>query len=361
LNLYSRYLLTRTTITFIGFLSILICLIWFSRAISLVKYVTENGVQLGQFLFLFVLILPWLLLFIIPVSLFAAILITYNRLLLNNEITILKNSGLTKLQICRPILWLVILCVVFCYMISFYLMPYSNQKLRLLRHDFRNNYNSLSFNPQTFETLNNLTIYARNRDQDNNLFGIILNDERSSKYSVTITAKKGNIVSENSSALLYMEDGTLQKFNRLDNKSEILKFDNYVFNLIENEKASRHTRWGAKERFLPDLINYGPEVDYILADKLRSEFHQRLAFPLFSLVFSLIAFSCILYGQFSRGGNLRNIIMAISGTTLFLATSIPLADLIEYSARCIPLLYLNFALFIAISLKFLVSNYRKTS
>lgn len=292
---------------------------------------------------------------------FAAILITYNRMLLSNEITILKNSGLTKLQICRPILGLIILCSVFCYMVSFYLMPYSNQKLRLLRHDFRNNYNSLSFNPQTFETLNNLTIYAKDRDQTNHLFGIILNDERSKKYSVTITAKKGNIVAEKNSALLYMEDGTLQKFNRLDNKSEILKFDNYVFNLIENEKPSSHTRWGAKERFLPDLINPGPEVDYILADKLRSEIHQRITFPLFSLVFSLIALACILHGQLNRSGNLKNIFIASAATTFFLATSIALSDLITSSEKCIPLLYLNFALFIAVSLKFLVSNNQKTS
>ncbi len=240
-------------------------------------------------------------------------------------------------------------------------MPYSNQKLRLLRHDFRNNYNTLSFNPQTFETLNNLTIYAKNRDQNNNLFGIILNDERSKKYSVTITAKKGNIIAKESSALLYMEDGTLQKFNKLDNKSEILKFDNYVFNLIENDKPSIHTTWGAKERFLPDLLDFGPDVDYILADKLRSELHQRLLFPLFSAVFSLIAFSCVLHGQFSRRGNLRNLIIATVGVALFLTTSIAISNLITSSEKCVPLLYLNFALFIAISLKFLVSNYRKTS
>ncbi len=356
MKLYSRYLLTKTAATFVGFLAILVCLIWFSRAISLVKFVTENGVKISQFLYLFVLILPWLLLFIIPISLFAAILMTYNRLISNNEITLLKNSGLTKLQICRPIAGLTFACSALCFLISFYFMPYANQQLRLMRYDFRNNYASLAFNPQTFETLNNLTIYARNRDKNNNLFGILLHDERSQKYSATITAKKGSIATEEGTVLLHMEDGTLQKFDRLTSKSEILNFDNYVFNLTENNQDHRAPRWNAKERFFDDLIEPEPDTDHILLEKFRAEIHQRITFPLFPIIFSLIAFSCILHGQFSRRGNLRNVVAAIFGATLFLASTLSICDLIASSAGCIPLLYLNLALFIALSLKFLTDK-----
>ncbi len=361
MNLYSRYIFTKTVTGFAGFISILISLIWFSRAIGLVRYVTENGVKLNQFLYLFVLILPWLLLFIIPVSIFAAILMIYSRLISSNEITILKNSGLTKLAICRPVAGFAIVCSVFCFLISFYLMPFANQQLRLLRFDFRNNYTSLAFNPQTFETLNNLTIYAKNRDEKNNLFGILLHDERSKKYSITITAQKGNIVAEESSALLYMEDGTVQKFNNEDNKSEILNFDNYVFNLTEGKQNNRTPRWNAKERFLQDLLEPEADADYLELEKFRSEIHQRIVFTLFPIIFSLIALSCILHGQFSRKGTLPNVLMAIFLATVFLATTLTFCDLIASSPGCIPLLYLNVALFIAVSLKFLTNNYRKKS
>lgn len=114
-------------------------------------------------------------------------------------------------------------------------MPYANKELRLSRVNIQDNYASLSFNPQTFETLKELTIYAKNRDKKNNLFGILLHDERASEYSITITAKNGRIVTEDRSALLYMENGTVQKFNYKEQKSEILDFDNYVFNLAENQ------------------------------------------------------------------------------------------------------------------------------
>lgn len=361
MNLYARYIFTKIVTAFAGFISILICLIWFSRAIGLVKYVTENGVKLSQFLYLFVLILPWLLLFIIPVSFFAAILMTYNRLISSNEITILKNSGLTKLAICRPVAGFAILCSAFCFLISFYLMPYANQQLRLSRFDFKNNYTSLAFNPQTFETLNNLTIYAKDRDEKNNLVGILLHDERSDKYSVTITAKQGNIVAKENSALLYLEDGTVQKFNHTDNKSEILNFDNYVFNLTEGKQTSHAPRWNAKERFVADLLDPEPDTDLFDLNKYYAEFHQRISVSLFPIIFALIALSAILHGQFSRHGNTPNILAAFIIVTVFLASSLTICDLIISNPHLVPLLYLNLILFAAVTTRFLTDNYHKKS
>ena len=151
--LYQRYFFQKTLISFLAIIAILISLIWFSRAISFVKYVTENGVELKQFFYLFILILPWMLLFIIPVSVFAAILLTFNRLLSSNEITILKNSGLTKMAICKPVLRLAAILSLICFVIAFFLMPYANKQLRLSRINIKDNYANLSFSPQTFETL----------------------------------------------------------------------------------------------------------------------------------------------------------------------------------------------------------------
>lgn len=361
MQIYSRYVLTKTVTSFFGFLSILLCLIWFSRAIGLVKYVTENGVKLSQFLYLFLLILPWLLIFIIPISVFVAILMVYSRMINSNEITILKNSGLTKLTICRPVAGFVALSSVICFLISFYLLPFANQQLRLSRNDFRNNYTSLSFAPQTFETLNNLTIYAQNRDETNHLFGILLHDERSKKSSTTITATKGQIVVEENVALLYMIDGTVQRFNKETNKSEILNFDNYVFNLTEGKQTSKTPRWSAKERFFMDLLYPEPDADYLELEKFRSEIHQRITYVIFPIIFAMIALAAILHGQFRRKGTSANVIAAVIVAVIFLISTISICDLIGSAPGCVPLLYLNFALFIAVSLKFLTDNQHKKS
>jgi len=359
LKLYSRYIFYKTLAGFGGLIAIFIALIWFSRAITFVKYVTENGVELSQFFYLFLLVLPWLLLFIIPVSLFTAIIMIYNRLIGSNEITILKNSGLTKIAISRPITSLAIISSLFCFIISFYLTPYANRELRLSRSDFRNNYANLSFSPQTFENLRNMTIYAKDRDEKNRLSGLLLHDRRSTKYSLTITAKSGNIITENDAAMLYMTDGTIQKFNYESHKTEILNFDNYVFNLTENQKNEDKMLWKTKELYIQELLN--PEKDLEASDlaQYRAELHQRLTYPLLPIIFSIIALACVLRGEFRRHGSIFNIVLATTMATIFLITTIATYDFIESSAKFVPVLYFNFILFFGVSFRILTHNHRR--
>ncbi len=317
---------------------------------------TENGVALSKFFYLFILILPWLLLFIIPVSLFAAILLIYNRLISNNEVVILKNSGLTKFEIGRPAILIGIIASLFCFTISLYFMPYANKQLRLSRIDFQDNYANLAFNPQTFETLKELTIYAKNRDENNQLFGILLHDERSPQYSITITAKTGKIVTEDEAALLHMEEGTVQKFNYESRQSEILNFDNYSFNLTENNKNSSRLHWKAKERYIHELINPNDDSEDFEIQKYRAEIHQRITYPLLPIIFSMIALACILRGEFSRKGNLPNIILAVALASIFLGLTLVSYNLLESSSKFLPLPYLNLIIFFTISQRLLTST-----
>lgn len=356
--LYSRYISNKILVGFAGLTTILISLIWFSRAIGFMTYVTENGIELSKFFYLFILIIPWILLFIIPISLFAAILLVYNRLLITNEITILKNSGLNKFSICKPAIPAITIAAILSFVVSFYFMPYANKEMRNLRNDLKNNYTNLSFTPGTFETLKNLTIYAKQRDENNRLSGILLHEEKSTKSSLTITAKSGNIGKESDATLLYMENGTIQKYNYLTEKSEILHFDNYVFNLTENQTGATNMRWKPKERYFSELLF--PEKDASSEDlaKNRAEINRRITNPFLPIILSMIALSCILHGTFSRRGNFSNIVIAIVQASVFMVSTILIYELIESSANYIFLLYLDFVAFFVIALKLLSEKYK---
>jgi lipopolysaccharide export system permease protein len=150
-----------------------------------------------------------------------------------------------------------------------------------------------------------------------------------------------------------MNDGTVQKFNYEDSKTEILNFDDYVFNLTENHKSENAFYWKAKERYLHELIN--PEEDSKEEDlaKYRAEINQRIAYPLLPIIFSIIAAASILRGNFNRRGNISNIILGISMAVIFLLLTIISCDLIEKSSKFTPLLYLNFIVFFTIGLNLL--------
>ncbi len=357
MKLYNKYIFSKVALSLVAITSLLVILIWFSRTIVFIRYITENGVGLEQFLSLFILILPWLLLFIIPISIFISILIIYNNLLLNNEITTLKNAGLTKIHISKPALILSLFLTLFCFFISLYLMPLANKALREKRNNFENNYSNLSFNQGVFEKLKNLTIYVKKKDIDNNLFGILINQIKDSENSLTITAKSGRVRYENNNLLLDMNDGTIQQFNYKDNKEEILNFDKYVFNLTENNKTDyQNKKWKVQEMFVSELINPSENSSPKELMQYKAELQQRFTYPLMSLLLSMIALSIMLRGDLNRHGNIKNIITSSIVAVLFFATTITIFRLLDTSLNFIPLLYLHLFIFFAATLRILTRS-----
>jgi len=356
--IFKRYLFKTNLLYSSSICAILIFLIWFSRVNGFVSYITENGIEVSKFINLFVLILPWLLMVIIPISLFVGTLINFNRLKNNNEITILKNSGLTKLQICQPVIFLAIICSLICYFIAFFLMPYANRILRESRIAINENYTNIAFKSKTFESFKDLTIYSKERDVNNNLFEIFLHDKRANEYSLTITARRGKIVIHNKSVFLQMEHGTVQKFNYENRNSEIMKFDNYVFNLSESAKISRNNKFKANEYFFNELLDPPENLSEEDYKKIKIEIHERLIDPLLSIALTLIALSLILKGEFKRNGNMNYIFYSILTASIYFMLNILSYSFIKYSNNLAILPYLNFIIFVYFALYLLQKNYR---
>lgn len=358
--LYKRYLLNRVTGYFFVIATILICLIWFTRAISFIKYITEKGIGISSFLYLFVLILPWLALLIIPISLFIAILACFGRMNTSNEITILKSSGLDKIAIAKPVIYVALMLTIFCYTISFYLMPLSNKNLRIVRKNFQHNYANILISPGIFESLNDLTIYVKKRYGNNQLSGILLFDNYNKNNAITLTAQDGDLIENNGSILMRLKNGTLQKYNPVERTSQILNFDSYIVNLSQNQKEEDEYTWKASERYIGELL-YPDKKKKLFPgelDSFRVELHQRLTIPLFSVILALIACGYILKGEFNRKGNYMNNIYAVFVAGIFIGITMASYNLMEKRPAFAFLLYANFLFFTLFSFYLLKSNFR---
>lgn len=356
MKLYNLYLTKKIVGYFAVIVSTLVLLIWFSKAVSFIRFITDKGIKFSDFLNLFLLILPWLMLIIIPISLFIAVLTAYNQMSNHNELTILKNSGLNKSKLSRSALWVAVFCCLLCYFISFFLMPFANKKLHSIRDDFEHNYANLMITPGIFENLNGLTIYVKTRDSSSNLSGILIYDNRGTDNATIITAKSGTINQDDASVLLYLNNGTAQRFNRQASKSDILNFDSYVVNLSDNSKQNVGFRWKAQERYINELINPNDPASPEDLIKYQVELHQRIVYPLFSLILTLIATASVLSGKFSRHGNLRHNIIAIVAAIMFIISIMTGYNLIEKSPKFIPLLYADLVSFFIVGRLFLESS-----
>jgi len=320
--IYKSYIFKTSLLNWLSITLILVVLIWFSRAITFLNLVIENGIKISDFFFLFVLILPWILIYILPISFFVSTLLSLNKLNNNSEIVILKNCGLSNLKISKPIIFLGIFITLICYFLSFYLMPLANKQLRISRNTIKENYTNIAFNPQTFESFNGITLYSAKRDDQNNLEGLIINDQTKSDSTITITAQKGNLVVQDDAVYLKLWNGSLQKYIFESGKTEILKFDSYVFNLNNKDQEYSDFKWKPNERFITELINY----DILSTDEqiraLRSELHKRINEPLISLIFSLIISTIILNSKLSRRSNFGVSFWALCLCLLYVITLI---------------------------------------
>lgn len=355
MKLYNLYLTRKIIGYFVVIVTTLVLLIWFNKAMSFVEFITEKGVTLRDFLNLFLLILPWLLLMIIPVALFIAILTAYSQMNNHNEITTLKNAGLDKISLARPAINIALLFCVICYCISFFVMPYANKKLRSIKSNFRVNYASLIISPGIFENLNSLTIYVKDRDESGNLSGIFIYDNRNPEYANTITAESGTM-HQDENILLYLNRGNAQRFNYQTTKTDILNFDSYVFNLSDNNQQDPSFKWKAQEMYIDELLHPPADSSEKELQTYRVELHQRITYPLFSITLALIATASILSGKFSRYGNLRHNIVAFVFAAFFVVSIMSGYSVIERYKDLVPLVYVDLLIFILISWYFLKSK-----
>jgi len=320
--------------------------LWLTRAIRFLKYITEDGVRLSVFLKLSVFILPSLLLVIIPLSVFLTAIITYDTLMKDREIVILQGTGVKKISLMSPAMTIASIAVVVCYLITLFFMPFANRGIRKIREDIKNNYSSIMLEANSFNTLRNITIYARDKDEDGNLYGVLIYDNKNQDTTLEsgenqkhtlIYAKKGYV----RKSMLELFNGNLQKFNNVNDEIPlILYFDNYFINLSEYSVKKIKFVLKLSDMYISELFRIYRKGDELFTKpQIFAEISYRLTFPLFSMILTLIGSSFILYGGFSRRGKNRNIVNSSVVVVAFFLFSMYLYKLAETASFANYVLY----------------------
>src|SRR3990172_7700917 len=98
-KIINRYIFKEMAVPFVIVITVLTITSLLSKVIIAVNLLVSYGVGLFIVLKFLLFSIPWFLIYIIPMSFLIAILITFNRLSSDNEITAMKASGLSLLKI----------------------------------------------------------------------------------------------------------------------------------------------------------------------------------------------------------------------------------------------------------------------
>ncbi len=235
-----RYIFREMAIPFLFSIGIFTITFLLSKIPHLIQLMINHGMGFLVVVQFIVFILPSILIYVIPVSFLIAVLIAYNRLSSDNEITAMKASGLSILKISRS----VALMAIFAYSISsfftIYAFPWGSLSSKRLLYDVARSKASIGLKERVFNSaFDGLILYAnRIMPENGELEGIFISDQRDEKDNNIIVAKSGIISSDHQTMKI-----TLRLFNGRVHRSgekglyKIVTFNTYDLNLsLKDEK-----------------------------------------------------------------------------------------------------------------------------
>jgi len=294
-KLYSQfniYILKELIITLLISMGVLTFILVLSRLGKMADLVINKGVGFSDILLLIVYSIPPYLTFTLPMAFLLSIIVVLGRLSSENEILILKSSGIDLKKLFIPIVILG-LFITFCGMLNTnMLLPKSGVLFRNTLIDVVKKGISVDDKEGIFnDTIPGIVIYIDKVDTQNKfLSGIVISDDRDKDVKQTISAKKGYININPDTLDLYfaLENGSLHRWEKATDTYRTIAFDDYSFsmNLSSMIRSGGELRksWYEMDRKelkkkLASAKNYNEQYEILLA------IYKKITIPLSPLAF----------------------------------------------------------------------------
>ena len=335
-----RYILRQSLSMMLLVTAALSAAVWLAQSLRLVDLIVNRGLSIELFLYLALLILPRFLDIVLPIGAFIAVLFVFNRLIAESELVVMRAAGLGPLTLAKPVFVLAGIAFVMLMSLSAYFLPASNRAFKDLQFQIRNRFVSALLQEGTFTTISDkLTIYIAGRDDNGQITGLLINDNRDPRQPVTLLAERGAFTDDARGSHVVMVNGSRQAFDRKTGKLSVLTFDRYTVELSMLRDVPRGRFRDAQERFLPDLFLPPDNLDARTRRSFLVEGHQRLIIPLSVFAFVMIPLACLLPGQLNRRGQLRRVLLAVAIAFVFQAIDLGVKNLARRNGAMIPLMY----------------------
>ena len=297
LKIINRYIFKEISSSFIIILFILTFVLLMGKILQIMDLVINKGISIFAIVKLIFFLLPSLLLFTIPIALLIAILIAMGRFSADNEITALKTSGISLMQIYYPVAIASLITFIITIIISYFLVPQSNFATKRLLFTIAQQNANIGIKEKVFNAdFKGFLFYAdRIPANKNYMEGIIVSDNRIIGEQNTILAKKAFLVSdpESMTVKLKLENGSihtvssdLKNYRKIDFNSYDINLDlsTALANLNESSKSST-------EMTMTELLEKmkKPGMDKAAILELAIEVHKKFSIPLSCIFFGLLA------------------------------------------------------------------------
>ncbi|MBE1284563.1 MAG: LPS export ABC transporter permease LptF [Rhodobacteraceae bacterium] len=303
---YDRYVLSQYLLFFGFFALILVTVFWINRAVVLFDRLIGDGQSVLVFLEFTALSLPNLIRMVLPMAAFAASVWVTNRLNSESELTVMQATGFSPWRLARPALAFGLVTAAMMTALTHYLLPASINQLSVRESEVARNLTARLLSEGSFlHPAPGVAFFIRQIEPDGTLRDVFLSDRRDPEQSVIYTGARAFLVRDGDQANLIMVDGLAQRLDMNDRTLSTTVFSDFSYNIssVLNRDDSRQRNIRAIPTLELMLDREGvTEQEGYTEGQMVSELHLRFARALVCVAVTLIGFSTLLVGGFSRFG-----------------------------------------------------------
>jgi lipopolysaccharide export system permease protein len=222
-----KTMLKELLVSFLLTLAFLNSILMMEKLLRLSRLLSGVGASLFDMAKIIILLQPQLMLLTIPMSLLLSTLLVYGRMNMDNEIIIMKASGMNFRRISFPVMILGILCFCASISVGISLGPKSSIKLRETLAQIITLRSTVSVEAGTFNTaFKDVVMMVKEKKADNTLGNIFIYDSRHSDEPMVLMAKEGKFfIQDGFNIGLYLSNGYVN-MTKADSTTEMF-FDKY--------------------------------------------------------------------------------------------------------------------------------------
>lgn len=357
MKIADKYIFRQLCVGFLLVLVSLTLLVWLTQSLRMIDMVVSKGASVWVFLQLTLLVLPNFLQILMPLALFAVILFVFVRMQSDKELMVLKAVGMSSAQLMRPVMYLTGILVGLGYLLSFWIIPDSTNAMREMKWKIQNNLSSVLLQEGQFNTFKRgMMIYVKERLPNGGVKGILAYEIKDGKKTALI-ADEGTIYQTSEGFDILFGQGARQEYIPQTNQFSVLKFDKYTVSINEHMKSESIRIQKVNELPFLTLLETSREKapSEGMWRKYKVEAVKRLTYPLYNLVFALLALVGVLTGFYDRRGQSWQINTVVGVALLIQTLSLAFENLAGKHLWAISLMLAN----IVVPLLFMRKIFRK--
>jgi LPS export ABC transporter permease LptF/LPS export ABC transporter permease LptG len=274
--------------------------------IQLTDMFISRGVALRTVLMLLLLSSVYILVMTIPMSVLLAVLVAFNRLSSDSEITAMRASGVSIHRMMPPVLVFATLTYILTSFVYIQLLPVTNQRLREIKFEIFRRQASIGITPHVFNTdFNDVVMYVNDVDHKTGLMqGVFIADNRNVKQPLVIVAEHAQEykIEQSNMLNLRLKNGCTHELYADDHRRySMTPFSTMDLGLSEFRFDAATIIKSEREMTIRELLDKAEERDSAGRSNARQwvEIWKKTALPFACFVFAFIA---VPLGMTSRRG-----------------------------------------------------------